>query len=102
MFHTDAAVHHDALVESHQVGNPIVDEQIVADSNLGSTSVGAQERQVEQRGIEHDVAMVGYHRIGLRVGDIVDAAGTDTLGSISKNGRITFFWNSSLPLMASN
>ena len=55
----DVALDDKALVELDKIFNPAVDEQVVAEGYLTCVMMGAYKAEIEERGIEHDVAVVG-------------------------------------------
>ena len=65
---TGVALHDERLIESHQVIDPIEDQEVIADSHLRRGDTLAHQCQIEKRGIEHDVAVVGdIHIIDSRI-----------------------------------
>ena len=53
------ALDDETLVHPHQLGNPVIDEQVVADGNLTCVA-SALDEQIAQLGrVQHDVAVVG-------------------------------------------
>ena len=53
----------ETAVELHEVGNPLIDEQIVADGHLGCFHVVTQEDEVEEGCVKDNVAVVGDESI---------------------------------------
>ena len=76
------AFHDKAFVEPHQVGYPVEDEQIVSDGDFAGVEAMANEQQVEQRGIENDVAVVRHVGIVLGLFEQVEVLLGETFGRL--------------------
>ena len=64
--HRQRALHDERLVEAHDVLHPRQLEEVVADGYLGGcVAAGVEEHHVEQRRVEHDVAMVADEGVAL-------------------------------------
>ena len=74
------ALDYETAVKLHQVGYPIVYQQVIADSHLRQRHLAADEAEVEERGIQHDIAVVGNKGVALPRLQIFQAVATEAGG----------------------
>ncbi len=56
------ATHYETLVQLHQICDPVIYEQIVANRHFRCRQSGTQKTKIQKRGVEHDIAVIGYKR----------------------------------------
>ena len=88
---TRVAFYDETLIEPDKVGDPIIDEKIVADRHFRRRIAPAEESRIKKRRVEDDVAMVGDERMAHRRIQILHAsernAGSGGLGEHLQEGE---------------
>ena len=69
------ALHDKALVQTHQLGDPVINEQVVANGDFARVAAAFQQQVAQLGRVEHDVAMVGDKGVGNLLVQIFLAAG---------------------------
>ena len=64
-----------ALVQSHELGDPVVDEQVVANGNFARVHVMLNHEVAQQCRVENDVAVVGNECVGHIFLQVLETAG---------------------------
>ena len=78
--HTGVALDNKTAVQLHKIGNPVEDEQVVAYSHLGKRHIVADKAQVEERGVQNNVAMVGDESIAFSGVVIIQTVDGEAIG----------------------
>ena len=73
-------LHHEALVQAHEISDPALREQVVANRNAQRAMASAMQRIVGQRGIHRDVPVIADKEVGLGRVQRIEARNAETRG----------------------
>ena len=71
------ALHDKALVHAHQLGDPVIDEQVVANGDFARITATFQQQVAQLRRVQNDIAVIGDEGVGHLFVQVLDATGRE-------------------------